>query len=117
MKKTLFIFATAILVFPILAEVDSNTKSKNYIHPSFALLLKMYPRSKPIINPQVPRISAQVAYPLYLNADAVFFSAGNLAHAHMVPGTIPLPEGKETSPSIIRKLKSIKEKPIILFCD
>ena len=117
MKKTLFVLTTAVLLLPILAEVDSNTKSKNLIHPSFAVLLKMYPRNKPIINPQVPRISARVAYSLYLKGAAVFFSAGNLAHAHMVPGTFPLPEGKETSPPIIRKIKSIKDKPIIVFCD
>ena len=114
-----------LLLFTLLfvlstATVDTlycDNSNKAYIHPSFKTLLMIYPRSQPIHNPQVPRISAEQAYLKYMKAKTVLFSTGNLAHQHHFPGAFALPEGKEMSASILKSVKNIKGKYIILFCD
>lgn len=117
MKRLSIALMAILVILSGVMEVSSDTRRKTYIHPTFAALLRIYPRNKPILNPQVPRISPQLAYNLYLQNKAVFFSTGNLAHGHNIPGTYPLPEGKEMQDSIIRKVKRIKNKYIILYCD
>ena len=117
MKHIMISIMSGLLIIACVIEVYSQTKRKARIHPTFSALLKTYPRNKPILNPEVPRISAKIAHNFYLANSAVFFSTGNLAHNHKIPRTYALPEGKETHNSIIKKVKRIKNKIIILYCD
>jgi hypothetical protein len=60
---------------------------EGFIDPSFKLLLELYPRNKPIVNPMVPRLNAKLAFNLYLERKAIFFYAGTDA-GQAIPGAI-----------------------------
>lgn len=84
----------------------SQKKGKISMHPSFRVLLQQYPRNEKIINPQVPRISAEVAYEWYRTNKALFFATGGMAIKANLPRAIPL-EGEllERLPAILKKRK------------
>lgn len=89
-------------------------EKKVYIHPSFELCLKLYPRNNEIVNPMVPRISAESAKSFYGSGGAVFIAAGGGAVNAKLPGAIPLTNTLQQDPSRLRKFN---DKVIILFCD
>lgn len=83
------------------------------IHPSFMALLKMHPRNAPIVNPQVPRISARAALGYYGSGKAIFIAAGEGAVKAGLPGAINLTQKLTRDPSRLTRLKGIL---IIIFC-
>ena len=106
-----YLFALAITTEGVRAE-----EKKMYMHPSFELCLKLYPRSAEIANPMVPRITAKSAYNLYKEGKAIFFAAGSDSQA-IFPGVIRI-NGKnglmENPP--IEFLRKNKDKLIIMYC-
>jgi hypothetical protein len=106
-----YFFALAITTEGVLAE-----EKKVYIHPSFELCLKLYPRNKEIVNPMVPRISAKSAFNLYREGKAIFFAAGSDKQA-LIPGAIRINEGNglfENPP--IKLLREHENKIYVIYC-
>ena len=105
----LFLVQACLTGGPVGAE-----EKKPYIHPSFELCLKLHPRDKEIVNPMVPRISAESAKTMYGTAAAIFIAAGGSAINAKLPGAIPLTHTLQQDPA---RLKKFNDKFIILFCD
>jgi hypothetical protein len=104
----LFLVQACLTGGPVGAE-----EKKVYIHPSFELCLKLYPRADEILNPMVPRISAERAKVLYDTGGAIFVAAGENAVRAKLPGAIPLTHTLERD---LSGLKKFRGKFIILFC-
>ena len=102
-----YFFALAITTWGVWAE-----EKKVYIHPSFELCLKLYPRKDEIVNPMVPRISAKSAYNLYKEGKAIFFAAGSSRQA-LIPGSTHV-NHLEDPP--IEFLKKHANRLIVIYC-
>lgn len=89
-------------------------EERDYIDPGFKLLLKLYPRSAKIVNPMVPRISAQTALKLYNEGKAIFFSAGSELQP-LIPGAIRITEPLIENPPI-RFLKEHEDRIVVIYC-
>jgi hypothetical protein len=91
-------------------------EKKVYIHPSFELCLKLYPRNKEIVNPMVPRISAKSGFNLYREGKAIFFYAG-MQKLNMIPGAIMINDvnGLIENPPI-KFLKGHENKLFVIYC-
>jgi hypothetical protein len=120
MKNTTFIRWVLVLFFLLISVnlVLGETKSKKFrIHPTFKHLLITQPRKSKIVNPMVPRMSAQNVLQLYVAKKAIIFAvAQDNLNLGVIDGAIPLNREKEMAPSVIKKLKKIKNKYIILYC-
>ena len=106
-----YFFALAITTGGVWAE-----ENKIYIHPSFELCLKLYPRNKEIVNPMVPRISAKSAFNLYREGKAIFFAAGSDKQA-LIPRAIRVngQNGFEENPPI-KFLRGHENKLVVIYC-
>lgn len=111
MKKIIALSLVFILVFPAISLAQKQKKYK--IHPSFLRLLKQYPRDKDILYPMVPRVSADEAYAMFISNKAVLIDVG--AREWRILGAKKLNMDYK-NPKLIRKLKTIKNKFILLFC-
>lgn len=113
--KRIFIYlilSYLILVTCTFGEESSATKA--YIDPGFELCLKLYPRNKEILNPMVPRISAQTALKLSLEGKALFFAAGS-ANEPLIPGAINITGPMLENPPI-EFLRAHGDKMAIIYC-
>ena len=92
-------------------------KKKVYIHPSFKLLLTLYPRKKTqaIVRPMVPRIHAKTALNLYSTNKAIFFAGGEMAIKAALPGAINITNDMLKNPPE-KFLKKHRNKLIVIFC-
>ena len=105
MKK--IIIVAMIILSPTILMAKSN---KNYIHPTFKTLLQMYPRNHKIVNPMVPRISAEHAYNLYITSKAILCAAGSIAHKAEIKGMHRIPDNNGyKSAAYIKKLKRMQK--------
>ena len=106
-----YFFAVAITTGGVRAE-----ENKIYIHPSFELCLKLYPRENKIVNPMVPRISVKSAFNLYKERKAIFFYAGN-AKRNMIFGAIMINNvnGLTENPPI-EFLRKHEDKMFVIYC-
>ena len=111
MKKVIIYLVPIYLIAAIYAV--GAERSSTYIHPSFKLLLTLYPRGVEIVNPGVPRISAKSALSYYLSNKAIFIAAGEGAIGGGLPRAVPLTESLRLDPS---GLKKYSDKLIIVFC-
>lgn len=100
------------LVLCGLKRVISAEEKKVYIHPSFELCLKLYPRPDEIVNPMVPRIDAKSAFNLYKEGRAIFFAAGS-SHQALIPGSTHV-NHLEDPP--IEFLKKHANRMIVIYC-
>jgi hypothetical protein len=89
-------------------------EKKGYIHPSFELCLKLYPRNEKIVNPMVPRISAKSAFNLYREGKAIFFATGSI-HSPLIPGAIRAIGSLVDNPPM-KFLQEHEDKMIVLYC-
>ena len=110
--KKIIICLVAIYFIAAIYAVGAEGSS-TYIHPSFKLLLTLYPRGAPIVNPGVPRISAKSALSYYGSGKAIFIAAGEGSIGAGLPGAVPLTESLRLDPS---GLKKYNDKLIIVFC-
>ena len=110
--KKIIIYLVPIYLIAAVYAVGAE-KSSNYIHPSFKLLLTLYPRGSEVVNPEVPRISAKSALSYYGSGKAIFIAAGETAIRDSLPGAIRLTESLRLDPS---PLKKYNDKLIIVFC-
>ena len=118
MKKLLIFMVLIFLVNVPNIEAENRSKKKIYIHPTFKHLLKIDPRGqdKTMTNLMVPRISAKASYRLYKTGKAVFFAVGDETAEFGLPGAITIHSvAQGMSLPFIRKVKKIKNKPLILF--
>jgi len=110
--KKIIVFVVPICLIAAVYAVGEE-RSSTYIHPSFKLLLTLYPRGQEIVNPGVPRISAKNALSYYGSGKAIFIAAGPGAINARLPGAVPLTESLRLDPS---GLKKYTDKLIIVFC-
>ena len=89
-------------------------EKKVYIHPSFELCLKLYPRNKEILNPMVPRISAKSAFNLYTEGKAIFFYAG-ANRLKLIPGAILIVEELNENPPM-ELLRKYENRIAVIYC-
>ena len=111
MKKNITAILIVIFLIGSTNPAVSAGKKKRSIHPSFKSLLINYPREKPIVNPEIARISAKTAFNYYRSQKAIFIAAGQMAIKASLPGAIPLTKIKNPD-----ALKKFKDKLIIIFC-
>lgn len=108
--KTIGILCALVLSLVLVGTASGQSAA---IHPSFQALLKTHPRNKPIVNPQVPRISPRAALAYYGSRKAIFIAAGQGAIKAGLPGAINLTQTLKSDPSRLTKVKGIL---IIIFC-
>lgn len=98
------------------SQATSSQTTQKAIHPSFKLLLEMYPRKKDIVNPMVPRVHAKTAYNLYLKGQALFFAAGSVKQARF-PGVILInePNGLFFNPPL-HLINQNQGKALLIYC-
>lgn len=108
-----FILCSFFVIFVTPVVIWAETK-KVYIHPSFELCLKLYPRNKEIVNPMVPRISAKSALKLYMERKAIFFLAGGTKQA-LIPGAILLSKDMIENPPV-KFLKKHENSIVAIYC-
>jgi hypothetical protein len=115
MKRFITLIVTAMITLGIsqLAQAAQTTRSRDSIDPSFKLLLTLRPRKADIVNPMIPRISAETAKQFYGSGKAVFIAAGEMAIKAKLPGAISLTESLRVDPS---GLRIHADKLILLFC-
>ena len=110
--KKIFIYLVPIYLIAAVYAVGEE-RSSTYMHPSFKLLLTLYPRGADIVNPGVPRIAAKSALSYYASGKAIFIAAGEAAVGAGLPGAVSLTESLRLDPS---RLKKYNDKLIIIFC-
>ena len=116
MKKIIYFFFVAGILLVSNAKAGQESNNKASIHPMFKKLLVMYPREAPVVNPRIPRISPEQALVLFRNKKAEIFSVGGSAHSHKFYGIHSVPESKSWDPGVIKKINSIKNKYVLVYC-
>lgn len=122
MKKIMVIMFVICLLFPSIVQAEiGSKKNTRYIHPTFKTLMLTHPRKAKIVNPMVPRISAEQTYHLYITKQAILFAAGSIARNYNLAGAINIGGKKYKDPAFINKLKQLQKKYpkklFILFCN